>query len=172
MHLINHDSPFVGFGFIIFPGLGEWIKFKHTSLKSCLTLRASRGRPYYYVRESILSSLLPASLHKNSKARTGDRTLRGNPLSSDITTLAGRARFTSIYTESIFSFHHAKPHLALLANTSLFLSLSPSFSLFFSLFYFPRRSHESLRISCDTPASDQHTVISRPVFLLVRFPLG
>jgi len=158
MYSINHISPLRRLCFINSPGLSEWIKFKHASLKSCLTLRASRGRSYYYVRGSILSSLLPASLHKNSKARTGDRILRGNPLSSDIRNYLGGKVFVSrIYAESIFLLHHAKPHASL-----LFLSL------FFSSFaYFPRRSHESLRISCDTPASNT-LAISRPVFLLVR----
>lgn len=35
---------------------------------------------------------------------------------------------------------------------------------FLSLLYFPHRSHESLRISRDTPASDHLATISRPVF--------
>lgn len=121
------------FCFINFPGLGEWIKFKHTSLKSCLTLRVSRGRPYYYVRGSILSSLLPASLRKNSKARTGDRTLRGNPLSAQIyvTTLAGRARFATVYMESIFFIPPWWNHIAHGQYVSLFLFLSFSHSCIF-----------------------------------------
>lgn len=120
-------------------------------------LRVSRGRPYYYVRGSILSSSLPASLHKNLKARTGDRTLRGNLLSSDIRNHLGRKGSFRKYIHGIdFLLHYAKPHLA-----GQLFSLS---------LYFLRRSHESLRISCDTPASDQHTTISRPVFPLIRFP--
>ena len=59
---INHASPFISFTFINVPGLGEWIKFKHTSTKilshaeilarEAVLLRMGR---YYH-----LCSLLPS----------------------------------------------------------------------------------------------------------------